>query len=93
MLNNNNFSVESIVAKYVTIIKTQWEATSEYKDLCLLGLPPEMDFAFAPHQQLLATIWSIVNNNPKEEISLESLQITLISSKEIYLRKKNYHFL
>lgn len=71
MLNNsNNFSVEAIVAKYVTAVKTQWESTPEYKDWCspisAVDLPSGIDFAFAPHQQLLATVWSIVNGNPTE---------------------------
>ena len=71
MLNNsNNFSVEAIVAKYVNAVKAQWESTPEYKDWCspipTVDLPSGTDFAFAPHQQLLATVWSIVNGNPTE---------------------------
>lgn len=71
MLNNsNNFSVEAIVAKYVTAVKTQWEATPEYKawssPLLSADFPSGTDFAFAPHQQLLATLWSAVNGNPEE---------------------------
>ena len=71
MLNNsNNFSVEAIVAKYVNAVKAQWESTPEYKDWCspipTVDLSSGTDFAFAPHQQLLATVWSIVNGNPTE---------------------------
>ena len=71
MLNNsNNFSVEAIVAKYVTAVKAQWESTPEYQDWCspipTSVLPSGTDFAYAPHQQLLATLWSNVNGNPEE---------------------------
>ena len=71
MLNNSNkFSVEAIVAKYVTAVKAQWEATPEYKawssPLLSPDIPSGADFAFAPHQQLLATLWSAANNDPEE---------------------------
>lgn len=71
MLNkNSNSTVEAIVAKYVTAVKVQWEATSEYKDLHssspYFDISPTTEFAFAPHQQLLATLWSEVNGHPED---------------------------
>lgn len=97
MLNNNNFSVKAIVAKYVTAVKAEWKTTPEYKELSSplssVDLPSGIDFAYAPHQQLLAKLWSIVNGQPVEGQLLGELAHYIDFFKGDILTEQEFEYL
>ncbi|MCQ2349277.1 MAG: N-6 DNA methylase [Paludibacteraceae bacterium] len=94
-MQNNYFSVEAIVAKYVSAVNAQLEASPEYKDL---NSPiPEVDlplgFVDAPHQQLLAKLWSVVNGEPKEGLLFNELIYFIDSFKKNILTEQELEYL
>lgn len=102
MKNNNIFTVETIVNKYVeTVEHLNKDKFAHYTSTNFpyfsMDLPANIDKVQAPHQQLLSKLWSIVNEyktniNIFNEISsfIDCYNNKILSQEEILFLTQNY---
>ena len=104
MKNNNIFTVETIVNKYVKTVDllnkdnfAHYTSTSVPYPYISMDLPANIDKVQAPHQQLLSKLWSIVNDyktniNIFNEISsfIDCYNNKILSQEEILFLTQNY---